>query len=142
MHITKLFYNIQTKECEFFVYSGCGGNANNFMSMLECESKCKKGSALLIEIPLSALNGKNNKTSSAQRGVTNSALFPNTNNKVYIKPYTTSQTQATKRTLGGRSSIEVSFGLIEEFDSRLTSPTDSRYIAIKNNIHDAVSFFK
>lgn len=66
MHITKFFYNVQTKECEFFVYSGCGGNANNFMSAVECESNCKKGSTVLIQMPMTKPSPKDdsNKKSS------------------------------------------------------------------------------
>jgi len=52
MHITKFFYNVETKECEFFVYSGCGGNANNFMTAVECESNCKKGTAIIVQVPM------------------------------------------------------------------------------------------
>ena len=51
MHITKYFYNVETKECQFFVYSGCGGNANNFMTAVECESTCKNGTAVTMKVP-------------------------------------------------------------------------------------------
>ena len=46
MNLTKFYYNIQTRECELFVYSGCGGNGNNFMSILECETRCRQGQKL------------------------------------------------------------------------------------------------
>ena len=60
MHLTKYFYNTVTKECQYFVYSGCGGNANNFMTTVECETTCKKVSAVLIQAPAgSESSGKN-----------------------------------------------------------------------------------
>ena len=42
MNITKVFFNPATDACEPFSYSGCGGNANNFMSVAQCEAKCLK----------------------------------------------------------------------------------------------------
>ena len=42
MNITKVFFNPATDTCEPFSYSGCGGNANNFMSVQQCEAKCLK----------------------------------------------------------------------------------------------------
>ena len=42
MNITKVFFNPATDACEPFSYSGCGGNANNFMSVAQCEAKCVK----------------------------------------------------------------------------------------------------
>ena len=40
---TRWAFNAMTQECEKFVYSGCGGNANNFQSRDACESRCKIG---------------------------------------------------------------------------------------------------
>ena len=34
------FHNKETGACEQFTYGGCGGNANNFKTQLECESRC------------------------------------------------------------------------------------------------------
>lgn len=39
----RYYFNIQTGKCEKFVYGGCQGNANNFESMDDCRTKCKKG---------------------------------------------------------------------------------------------------
>ncbi|KRF81791.1 uncharacterized protein Dvir_GJ25994 [Drosophila virilis] len=33
-------YNTVTKQCAMFIYGGCGGNANSFLSRKDCEDKC------------------------------------------------------------------------------------------------------
>ncbi|XP_013110789.2 male accessory gland serine protease inhibitor-like [Stomoxys calcitrans] len=35
-------YKADSNECIDFVYGGCGGNANRFWSLAECEQKCKE----------------------------------------------------------------------------------------------------
>ncbi|XP_062846755.1 tissue factor pathway inhibitor 2 [Trichomycterus rosablanca] len=40
--IPRYFYNSATKMCEEFVYTGCGGNANNFISKQSCLNVCAK----------------------------------------------------------------------------------------------------
>ena len=37
------FFNSQTDRCEEFLYGGCGGNANNFLSQEECKKMCSQG---------------------------------------------------------------------------------------------------
>ncbi|ESO89573.1 hypothetical protein LOTGIDRAFT_124792, partial [Lottia gigantea] len=37
---TKYYYNKDKNHCEAFSYRGCGGNANKFDSLTECESTC------------------------------------------------------------------------------------------------------
>ncbi|XP_017062546.1 papilin isoform X2 [Drosophila ficusphila] len=37
---TRWFYNSQEGLCDEFVYSGCGGNANNYATEEECQSEC------------------------------------------------------------------------------------------------------
>ena len=39
-YFPRYFYNAATNRCESFIYGGCGGNANNFASKAQCESKC------------------------------------------------------------------------------------------------------
>ncbi|KAK2706809.1 hypothetical protein QYM36_014742 [Artemia franciscana] len=34
------FYNSGSQKCEEFIYTGCGGNANNFLTKEECEMTC------------------------------------------------------------------------------------------------------
>lgn len=37
------FFNVATKSCEQFQFSGCGGNGNRFSEKDECESRCGRG---------------------------------------------------------------------------------------------------
>eukprot|EP00095_Tigriopus_kingsejongensis_P007489 maker-scaffold580_size130538-snap-gene-0.29 protein:Tk07489 transcript:maker-scaffold580_size130538-snap-gene-0.29-mRNA-1 annotation:"kunitz-like protease inhibitor precursor" len=37
----KFHFDFQSHTCSKFVYSGCGGNGNNFDSLAECQSTCK-----------------------------------------------------------------------------------------------------
>ncbi|KAL7382504.1 hypothetical protein ABVT39_023500 [Epinephelus coioides] len=41
--IPRYFYNTATKMCEEFIYSGCGGSSNNFVSRQSCMDVCAKG---------------------------------------------------------------------------------------------------
>lgn len=36
----RFFYNASTGKCESFVYGCCGGNANNFLTLEECQAAC------------------------------------------------------------------------------------------------------
>ncbi|XP_037502293.1 BPTI/Kunitz domain-containing protein, partial [Rhipicephalus sanguineus] len=40
-YMTRFFYNTETRRCEQFVYGGCGGNGNNFLTYDACQKKCK-----------------------------------------------------------------------------------------------------
>ena len=39
--IRRYYYNFGAKKCQTFLYGGCGGNANNFRTLKDCEAKCK-----------------------------------------------------------------------------------------------------
>lgn len=41
--IPRYYYNTATKMCEEFVYSGCGGSSNNFVSRQSCTDVCVRG---------------------------------------------------------------------------------------------------
>uniref|UniRef100_U3FVH1 Kunitz inhibitor 3 n=1 Tax=Micrurus fulvius TaxID=8637 RepID=U3FVH1_MICFL len=34
------YYNPDSNKCQKFVYGGCGGNANNFKTIHECQRTC------------------------------------------------------------------------------------------------------
>nr|P0DN12.1 RecName: Full=U-actitoxin-Avd3k; Short=U-AITX-Avd3k; AltName: Full=AsKC8; Flags: Precursor [Anemonia viridis] len=36
----RYYYNSSSKRCEKFIYGGCRGNANNFITKKECEKVC------------------------------------------------------------------------------------------------------
>eukprot|EP01084_Bolivina_argentea_P158192 275596_1 len=36
----RYYFNDETQQCEKFIYGGCGGNANNFKTLDECEKAC------------------------------------------------------------------------------------------------------
>ncbi|CAN8000698.1 unnamed protein product, partial [Ixodes hexagonus] len=38
--VLRYFYNQYKKKCELFIYSGCGGNENNFETKEACENRC------------------------------------------------------------------------------------------------------
>ncbi|GFR11582.1 papilin [Trichonephila clavata] len=38
----RYFFNKETGQCEHFIYGGCGGNDNNFLSQDDCEAVCVK----------------------------------------------------------------------------------------------------
>nr|P0DQR1.1 RecName: Full=Kunitz-like toxin PcKuz3; AltName: Full=Kunitz-type serine protease inhibitor PcKuz3; AltName: Full=PI-sphenopitoxin-Pc1c; Short=PI-SPTX-Pc1c [Palythoa caribaeorum] len=39
-YIPRFFYNTSSKQCEKFIYGGCGGNSNRFLTMKACQDKC------------------------------------------------------------------------------------------------------
>lgn len=41
------YYNRETRECQPFAYSGCGGNGNRFLTMNQCESACAEFNHLI-----------------------------------------------------------------------------------------------
>ncbi len=39
-YMTRWFYNTESGSCETFVYGGCEGNRNKFLTQQECEGEC------------------------------------------------------------------------------------------------------
>jgi hypothetical protein len=33
-------FNVKSGTCELFIYGGCGGNGNNYMTKTDCEENC------------------------------------------------------------------------------------------------------
>ena len=42
-YMPRFYFDAATKTCKEFVYGGCGGNANNYQSIEECQDTCTKG---------------------------------------------------------------------------------------------------
>ena len=38
--IPRFFFNERTGQCDMFLFSGCGGNGNNFKTFEECTAAC------------------------------------------------------------------------------------------------------
>nr|C1IC51.1 RecName: Full=Protease inhibitor 3; AltName: Full=Kunitz inhibitor KIn-III; Flags: Precursor [Walterinnesia aegyptia]ABX82868.1 Kunitz inhibitor III [Walterinnesia aegyptia] len=39
-YIPSFYYNPHSHKCQKFMYGGCGGNANNFKTIVECHRTC------------------------------------------------------------------------------------------------------
>ncbi|XP_029142887.1 boophilin-G2-like, partial [Protobothrops mucrosquamatus] len=37
----RFYFNTRTKNCEEFIYGGCGGNENNFVNWITCRAMCQ-----------------------------------------------------------------------------------------------------
>ncbi len=38
--LARFFYNADSGKCEMFMYGGCSGNENNFMTIEDCQKAC------------------------------------------------------------------------------------------------------
>uniref|UniRef100_A0A8C0HNQ4 Tissue factor pathway inhibitor 2 n=1 Tax=Buteo japonicus TaxID=224669 RepID=A0A8C0HNQ4_9AVES len=45
--VPRYYYDSKTKSCKEFKYTGCGGNANNFVTETDCYNVCRKGKSFL-----------------------------------------------------------------------------------------------
>ncbi|XP_055992787.1 kunitz-type protease inhibitor 2 isoform X2 [Sorex fumeus] len=50
---TRWYYNTETKSCDVFIYGGCQGNKNNYLSKEECMHYCS-GKQLSLSLPRDA----------------------------------------------------------------------------------------
>nr|KAI8730270.1 Tissue factor pathway inhibitor 2; partial [Biomphalaria glabrata] len=41
-HNIRYFYDWRVKRCKMFVYTGCGGNENNFATPVDCDRICRQ----------------------------------------------------------------------------------------------------
>ncbi|XP_050925886.1 LOW QUALITY PROTEIN: tissue factor pathway inhibitor a [Lates calcarifer] len=59
--VTRYFFDTKSQRCKHFFYGGCFGNANNFRSMAECQTKCQN--------PVKSTSGPEVHTQSARKSV-------------------------------------------------------------------------
>uniref|UniRef100_A0A914DVR7 BPTI/Kunitz inhibitor domain-containing protein n=1 Tax=Acrobeloides nanus TaxID=290746 RepID=A0A914DVR7_9BILA len=52
------YFDVQSKACQEFSYSGCSGNDNLFESLNACQSFCKLAAVCSVGMPLVQLNGE------------------------------------------------------------------------------------
>ncbi|CAN8009769.1 unnamed protein product, partial [Ixodes pacificus] len=45
-YFPRWFFNVDTSECEEFIYGGCQGNDNNYWSLEQCQRTCARGTSL------------------------------------------------------------------------------------------------
>ncbi|KAL3864682.1 hypothetical protein ACJMK2_006343 [Sinanodonta woodiana] len=38
----RYYFNVNSKRCRYFYYTGCGGNENNFSSLKSCQQQCER----------------------------------------------------------------------------------------------------
>ncbi|KAG8198783.1 hypothetical protein JTE90_007093 [Oedothorax gibbosus] len=48
-YFPRYFFNNETNQCEKFIYGGCRGNENNFLTKRRCEKKCLSGSRTSVD---------------------------------------------------------------------------------------------
>ena len=41
-YLPRYFHNSTSKQCEKFIYGGCGGNGNNFRNLSQCQQTCSE----------------------------------------------------------------------------------------------------
>ena len=47
-HIPRYYFDEEAGECRQFIYGGCGGNANNFKTLAECQTACQYPQTCLV----------------------------------------------------------------------------------------------
>ncbi|KAL1235586.1 Papilin [Trichinella pseudospiralis] len=70
----RYYFNRDAGRCEFFFYSGCGGNKNNFKTLAQCELFCSKKPAVPLQFG-SADTGSTSETN-GQPSYVNSVMPP------------------------------------------------------------------
>ncbi|XP_013385340.1 early lactation protein isoform X1 [Lingula anatina] len=41
-YAVRYYFNSKSRQCDAFIYSGCGGNVNNFKTLEDCWRECKQ----------------------------------------------------------------------------------------------------
>jgi len=47
-YIPKYYFDLASGQCKAFIYGGCQGNGNNFLTLKDCEAACKTKSEIDI----------------------------------------------------------------------------------------------
>lgn len=55
-YMERFAYHPEKDQCEMFIYGGCGGNENNFLTKKECEEKCMATVMMKIVQPIEKCN--------------------------------------------------------------------------------------
>jgi len=69
MYVPAYFYDRLSRRCEQFVWSGCGGNANRFTSLSDCEQRCIYLEASVAPTTQSTTTFSTGKTETSSRSI-------------------------------------------------------------------------
>uniref|UniRef100_A0A670KA73 BPTI/Kunitz inhibitor domain-containing protein n=1 Tax=Podarcis muralis TaxID=64176 RepID=A0A670KA73_PODMU len=58
--LPRFYYDYSSRTCKEFIYSGCGGNGNNFLDLYQCVFECHPSGKDNFNTPSFPLNLKNN----------------------------------------------------------------------------------
>ena len=58
-YLTRYFFNTKTKNCDAFVYGGCGGNENMFLTRKECIQQCISSKNISNEVDTKQIQTSN-----------------------------------------------------------------------------------
>ena len=50
-YMTRWYFNGDTQRCEQFIYGGCQGNRNKFLTEVECAAECGRGDPVVATDP-------------------------------------------------------------------------------------------
>ncbi|KAF5402424.1 hypothetical protein PHET_04464, partial [Paragonimus heterotremus] len=64
-HLPRYYYNPKSSECQMFLYGGCLGNANRFISRQECQTACAEFHPLVLRQNWTAENAHSSPASKA-----------------------------------------------------------------------------
>ena len=51
-YMTRWYFNRDSQRCEQFIYGGCQGNRNKFLTELECTAECSGGDPVVVATDL------------------------------------------------------------------------------------------
>lgn len=88
--IPRYYFNKNTRACELFSYGGCGGNDNNFTSLVECEAACSCQTDLVDDLlytqQMTRTKSASHTLTSYSRVIEHSSLLYSASQSVSLKP--------------------------------------------------------